>query len=167
MEVAGYIGRIMLHKNVWGSGMSLQAIMLVVAPSFLAAGMFLTLKHVVMYLGPEYSRLPPKAWVWTFVGCDVVAVVLQAAGGGLASAANSLKMVNAGNNIMIAGLMFGVIVQFFCILLALDFGYSLRKHRREWKSNGQKSQATSKGFMFYAACTSIAFLFIWIRCIYR
>lgn len=84
MEVAGYIGRIMLHKNVWGSGMSLQAIMLVIAPSFLAAGIFLTLKHIVIYPGPKYSRLPPRGWVWIFVTGDVIAVVLQGMGGGLA-----------------------------------------------------------------------------------
>lgn len=167
MEVAGYIGRIMLHNNVWGSGMSLQAIMLVIAPSFLAAGIFLTLKHMVMHLGPEYSRLPPKAWVWIFVGCDVIAVVLQGLGGGLSSAAGTLKMVNTGNDIMVAGLIFGVIVQAFCLLLALDFGYSVRKHRGEWIKNEQKSNAASKGFRFYLICTSFAFLFIWIRCIYR
>lgn len=167
MEVIGYAGRIMLNKNVWGSGMALQAVMLVVAPSFLAAGIFLTLKHVVITLGRQYSRLQPQGWVWLFVSCDVVAVALQGIGGGLASSADNRALVAAGNNTMIAGVVTGVVTQALCVALFLDFAHNLRKHKQGWLDNNRKAQVSSKTFMFWAVCTSFAFLFIFIRCIYR
>lgn len=65
LEMFGYIGRIMLHNNVWSDkGFQMQIICLIIAPSFLAAGIYLTLKHIVIALGEEMSRLKPKLYTW-------------------------------------------------------------------------------------------------------
>jgi hypothetical protein len=60
-EMAGYIGRLIMNKNPWSdAGFEAQICCLVLAPSFLAAGIYLCLKHMVLYCGPEYSRLKAR-----------------------------------------------------------------------------------------------------------
>jgi len=45
-EAVGYGGRIMMHNNVFnGTPFKIQIICLTIAPAFLAAGIYLTLKH--------------------------------------------------------------------------------------------------------------------------
>jgi len=85
-EALGYIGRILLHSNPWNqSYFDIQICCLVLAPSFLAAGVYLALKGLVIKFGSEKSRLRPGLYPWVFVGCDVVSILMQAAGGGAAA----------------------------------------------------------------------------------
>ncbi|KAK1089927.1 hypothetical protein LTR48_009310, partial [Friedmanniomyces endolithicus] len=59
-EAIGYGGRIMMHANPWSqAGFKVQICCLVLAPSFLAAGIYLTLKHLVIFFGAEKSRIRP------------------------------------------------------------------------------------------------------------
>ncbi|EAU39571.1 conserved hypothetical protein [Aspergillus terreus NIH2624] len=111
LEMAGYIGRILMHHNPWDEdAFKLQIVCLVLAPTFVAAGIYLTLKHIILSLGPEHSRLQPRLFTWIFIGCDIGSLILQAAGGGVAAAAGNtnVKLLNAGNNIIIAGIAFQV-----------------------------------------------------------
>jgi hypothetical protein len=69
LEVLGYGGRIMLHDNPWSDqGFRLQVCCLVIAPSFIAASIYLTVRHLMIYYGPEYSRLKPRLYTWIFIG---------------------------------------------------------------------------------------------------
>ena len=140
MEAAGYGGRIMMHQNPWtSSGFKLQIVLLILAPSFLAAGIYLTLKHLVMVLGPEHSRLPPKLYTWIFIGFDAVSILTQAAGGGLAASTGDL--VNIGNRVIIAGIAIQVATMFVCFLVSLDFAYRVKKNRT---GNVQSEKVTAK-----------------------
>jgi hypothetical protein len=68
-EAVGYGGRIIMHHNPWSqNGFKIQICCLVLAPSFLAAGIYVTLKHLVIYCGPENSRLKPRLYPWIFIG---------------------------------------------------------------------------------------------------
>src|ERR1700712_1995743 len=50
LEFAGYIGRILMNSNPWAdNAFRLQIITLVLGPSFIAGGIDLTLKHLVIY----------------------------------------------------------------------------------------------------------------------
>ena len=81
-ETVGYGGRVMMHDNPWDrNGFKMQICCLVLAPSFLAAGIYLTLKHMVLYCGQEHSRLKARLYPWIFVGCDFGSICLQAIGG--------------------------------------------------------------------------------------
>ncbi|KAL3444140.1 RTA1 like protein-domain-containing protein [Aspergillus insuetus] len=145
MEMIGYAARIGLHKNVWDDdAFSRQITCLILAPSFVAAGIYWSLKHIVMHVGSEYSRLRPNLYPWVFIGCDIGSIILQAAGGGVAGAAGDdhPDRVNLGNNIMIAGIAFQVGTMSICGLLAVDF---------VWR--------VSRG--------NAAFMTILTRCIYR
>ncbi|KAH9224936.1 RTA1 like protein-domain-containing protein [Leptodontidium sp. 2 PMI_412] len=139
-------------------------------PSLLAAGLYLTLKHLVIHYGPDFSRLSPKFYTWLFVVCDAIGFLAQCIRGSIQASANNTnkKTLNLRNNIIVAGISFQAVTMLVCGVLSLDFAYNLYRHREEKK---QKLQAASpkgsKGFQFYMACFVIAFIAILIRCIYR
>lgn len=90
LEMAGYIGRIEMHSNPWSSSaFKLQVVALILSPSFIAAGIDLTMKHVALTFGTELSRIKPSLYTWVFIGVDIFAIVVQAAGGGISLAGDT------------------------------------------------------------------------------
>lgn len=170
LELLGYTGRIIMHGNVWAaSGFQLQIICLILGPSFIAAGVYLSLKHIVQYLGAQYSRLPPKYYTWIFIGCDVASIVIQAAGGGIAGAAGTdLGLLNAGNNLMIAGIAFQVVTMVVCGVLAVDFliRYCQGSQAKADLSATKHPFSRPRAHVFFAAEIS-SYMTVLIRCIYR
>lgn len=130
-EAVGYGGRLMMHKNPWDSaGFKMQICCIVLAPSFLAACIYLTLKHVVRYCGEQYSRLRPVRYTWFFIGGDFGSIVLQAIGGGVASAGDDNNNVaETGNHLIIAGIAFQVVVMVICALVIGEFYWRLKNQR--------------------------------------
>ncbi|KAA8649597.1 hypothetical protein EYZ11_005962 [Aspergillus tanneri] len=170
LEMAGYIGRILMHTNPWDSGaFKLQIVTLVLAPSFVAAGIYLTLKHIILSLGPEHSRLRPRLFTWIFIGCDIGSLLLQAAGGGVAAAANDPDTLNVGNDIIIAGIVFQVVTMSVCGTLAVD--YFLRLFRKGSGLAGEKALEMGKSFerrmKLIIVAEGVAYMTVLIRCIYR
>ncbi|EXJ90344.1 hypothetical protein A1O1_03443 [Capronia coronata CBS 617.96] len=181
-EAVGYIGRILMHNNPWsGAGFKTQICCLVLAPSFLAAGIYVTLKHLVSYCGAENSRLKPRLYPWLFIGCDFGSIVLQAIGGGIAAAAgdhptdSGRKLLDAGNALIVAGIAFQVATMAVCGLLMLDFFIRFQRARKarsttysesEYEKN-QGLQKPSRNFRIFCFGIALAFVTIFIRCIYR
>jgi RTA1 like protein len=57
----GYAGRTDLYFYLFlGTSFLIQVIRLVIAPAFNSAAIYLTLKHIVLTFGPEWSKLKPK-----------------------------------------------------------------------------------------------------------
>lgn len=111
-ETIGYIGRIQMHNNPYdNNGFTIQIVMLIFSPAFLAAGIYLTLKHIVINFGEQWSRLRPNWYTYIFIACDITSLILQSAGGALAATADSSdqKALDAGTDIMIGGIIFQVI----------------------------------------------------------
>ncbi|KAM5346824.1 hypothetical protein ACJ41O_009829 [Fusarium nematophilum] len=130
-EVLGYAGRIMSWQNPWSeNGFLIQICCLTIGPAFMAAGVYLCLRRIVSAFGPENSRLPPEYYTRIFIPCDIVSLILQALGGGMASvASHQRKDPKTGSDIMIAGLAFQVVTIFGFILCSLDFGLrTVRRH---------------------------------------
>lgn len=179
LETAGYGGRIIMNDNPWSdSGFRLQIVCLILGPSLIAAAIYLTLKHFVLYCGPQYSPLKPRLYPWIFIGCDIGSIVLQACGGGIAASGgnSNISLLNAGNNLIIAGIAFQVATMAGCGILVLLYiwryrkGAPLKGHVDE-KSNYQlsKEQGTiSLGKVkLFAIIVCLAYLTVLIRCIYR
>jgi hypothetical protein len=183
-EMAGYIGRLIMHQNPWSDpGFEMQICCLVLAPSFLAAGIYLTLKHMVLYCGPEYSRLKAKWYPWIFIGSDLGSIIVQAIGGGVAASAKNSSnpaILSAGDALIIAGIALQSVTMAVCGSLVLDFFLSRRKARTEHKTEMEGTtdmSATSlpndthvkSPLRFRIFCWAIGFAFatILIRCIYR
>jgi hypothetical protein len=185
-ECVGYIGRLIMHKNPWSNtGFEIQICCLVLAPSFLAAGIYLTLKHMVLYCGPEYSRLKAKWYPWIFIGSDLGSIIVQAIGGGVAaSAKNSTTpaLLTAGDALIIAGIALQSVTMGVCGLMVLDFFLHRRKARTEDKAEVEGTTDTSLEattlsndahtrsplrFRIFCWAIGFAFLTILIRCLYR
>ncbi|KAJ5169966.1 RTA-like protein [Penicillium coprophilum] len=174
MEMAGYIGRVLMHDNPWsGPAFKLQIVCLVLAPTFVAAGVYLTLKHIILSLGPEHSILKPRLFTWIFIGCDIGSLLLQAAGGGVAAAAgkNDMKMLDAGDNIIIAGIAFQVATMVVCAFFAIVFFWRVFKSGDGF--SGEKNLDTGvspivpKWMPFIVGAEIFAYVTVLIRCIYR
>ncbi|KAL1306414.1 hypothetical protein AAFC00_005119 [Neodothiora populina] len=167
-ECIGYAGRLIMHYNAWSStGFKIQIVCLILCPSFLAAGIYLTLKHLVLHYGPEYSKLRPNLYTWIFIGCDILSILTQAAGGGIASA-ETADLVDIGDDVMVAGICIQVATMFVCAVLALDF--ALRVRRNKDRPDQTYHEPTTSGpvaFKFFVGAMMLAFLTIFIRSVYR
>lgn len=179
LETLGYIGRCIMHHNVWDSnGFIMQIVCLIIGPSFLAAAVYLTLKHLVLFFGPEHSYLPPRFYPWLFIGFDIASIVVQAVGGGISSSASdsdgdNTDLLSAGNDIMIAGIAIQVATMAICGLLVLLYAIRYaRAHRNAAvfeKSAFDNITSPRQARSLYVFCASVvlAYVFILIRCIYR
>ena len=108
LEILGYLGRIISWSNPWNQkGFLLQYICLTIGPTFIAGGIYLSLRNIVRAFGKENSHISPETFTRFFIPCDVLSLVLQALGGGIASTASHEDRSTAlGDHIMVAGLAF-------------------------------------------------------------
>jgi len=165
-ECVGYAGRIIMHYNVWNEiGLNMQIDCLIQGPAYYSAGIYLTLKHIVLNIEPSYSRLKASRYTWIFISGDAISLCIQAVGGGIA-AANNNKLLNVGTNIMISGIIFQVIVLIVFGYLLLEYFTRVFQHRKEL---GHTALATleSHHFRWFIGAIVVAFLGIFIRCAYR
>ncbi|KAF5588400.1 pisatin demethylase cytochrome P450 monooxygenase [Fusarium pseudocircinatum] len=157
IELIGWIGRTWSSKCAYNKiAFLLQITTLVVAPIFVAAAIYVTLGYLIKAVGPQYSVIRPKLYLWIFLVVDVLALLIQAGGGGLASgAANKGKDTKPGANLMVSGIIFQLVsMTGFCILFAI---FVLRTRGLE----------LAKGQRFVIYATIISVVFVYIRCIYR
>lgn len=184
LECLGYVGRVMMHDNPWsGDAFKLQICCLVLAPSFLAACIYLTLKHLVLFFGPEHSILKPRLYPWIFIGCDIGSICLQALGGGVASAAtNNPNLLKTGNGLIVAGISFQVATMAVCGLLCLIYYIRYQKAKKSASgSTASSSPGAEKSnyhhisedpqerrkLVIFCFAIALAYLAILVRCIYR
>jgi hypothetical protein len=145
----------------------IQICCLIVAPAFVAAGIYLTLKHVVISFGQEWSRLRPAWYTYIFIAGDIISLTLQGAGGGAAASADpGTKMVDVGTNLMIAGVIFQVVVLAFFAYFFVE--YAVRTYRRRDTLTADAMQLFHAPlFRFFMGAVVVAYVGIFVRCIYR
>lgn len=144
-EVSGYVAKLLLYNDPFSDlGFKMNVVLLTFAPAFYAATIYAILAQIFLALAPELSRLRQRLYTRIFISCDVVSIILQAAGGGTASAAPDVHILEIGDNIMIAGLTTQVATLLVFGVLAADYAYSVYKHheslrpatvelRRSWR----------------------------------
>ncbi|KAG2009302.1 hypothetical protein GB937_007901 [Aspergillus fischeri] len=121
-----------------------------IQPVFFCAALYLLLGQIIiLYHGEDVSRLKPRNYAIFFVSCDVIALILQSAGGALTSTAEDADGRQMGLNVMIAGLAFQVAALTLFIALASEFAIRLR--RRNLKGEYQISDSASLRKDDYAA----------------
>lgn len=110
--------------------MNRYLICLTIAPAFFTAGIYLCLGRIITVYGERYSRLKPRTYVYIFVTCDLISLILQAAGGAVTSIADEQSLQDTGVNIMIAGLVFQVAsIVIFCVLV-IEYAIGVARGRR-------------------------------------
>lgn len=167
LETIGYVGRILLHRNPYDTtAFSIQFICLVIAPAFIAAGLYLGLKHLVIRCGREKSLLPPALYTWIFISTDITTLILQAIGAVLATTVHKPTTLRLGTNIALAGIILQVIALVFFGLLAAIFLWR-NKFGKGSKDRPLVAPRDSTRLRLFIFGQSIAYLTILIRCIYR
>lgn len=158
----------MLHSNPWsGNGFDIQICCLIISPAFIAAGVYLTLKHIVLEIGNDFSRIRAKYYTWIFILCDLFSLILQGTGGGLAATANNgSDLQKTGNNLMMAGIVFQVFTLIVFGSLVTDYVIRARANRTRWEPAAVKL-VNHQRFKIFVAGLSLAYLTIFIRCVFR
>jgi len=124
-------------------------------------------------------------YTYIFVGCDLLALILQAIGGALAATAKDKRGSDQGVRVMIAGLISQVITMALFLGLWADF---VIRHRRargrttiklgmyealeasnsfKWFQWSKCSNTDSLPAMLTLLGLSVATVFIFVRCVYR
>jgi len=167
-EVIGYAGRIILNDNPYDdNGFTTQICCLIISPAFIAAGVYLTLKHLVLTFGEEWSRLRAPLYTYIFISSDILSLVLQGAGGGIASTADDgSSLLDVGTNLMIAGVVFQVVVLVFFGAFTTDYFIRTRNRRSQLSASAvQLSHSTP--FRLFLGAVVVAYTGILVRCAYR
>ena len=114
-------------------------------------------------MGPQYARLPPKAYFWIFIPSDIISLVLQAVGGALSSQSSGGS--GPAVDISLAGLSFQVFSLCVFCALTLEFAYRYWRARKAQAPDVRKVLETK--FKVFAIFLTSAIILILIRCAYR
>jgi len=167
-EAVGYGGRIMMYNDVFDdNAFTIQICCLIVSPAFISAGIYLTLKHITMSFGESWSRLKPVWYTRLFITGDIFSLVLQGAGGGIASTApDGSNLTDIGTNMMIAGVVFQVVILLFFGYFLVE--YTVRTYRRRDQLSASAMTLFQKtSFRLFMGAVIVAYVGVFIRCIYR
>ncbi|CRL17754.1 RTA1 like protein [Penicillium camemberti] len=162
VEVIGWAGRTWSAKCPYnGTAFLMQISTLIIAPTFFTAGIYILLGRFIQLLGPESSFIKPSLYLWIFCTCDIISLVVQAVGGGMASGeADKIGGDTAtGTHIMVAGIVFQLFSITIFVVCAVDFIRRTMRKRLLQSVNGSVIP------LFAAMILSI--VCIYIRSIYR
>ncbi|KAF9027742.1 RTA1 like protein [Hymenopellis radicata] len=122
MEILGWSGRLWSsYSPSLNTPFQIQIVCTIMAPTPLVAASFLILGRIIHRLGPAFSRLSPRNYSIIFVSCDLISLIVQGIGGGIASAADNEADANKGGNVMLGGIVFQLVVITFYALFAAEF----------------------------------------------
>ncbi|KAH7348935.1 RTA1 like protein-domain-containing protein [Rhexocercosporidium sp. MPI-PUGE-AT-0058] len=164
MEAIGYVGRVLLRNDPFsGAFVAIQLICITVAPAFIAAGIYLTLKHLIIVHGSQFSRLAPKWYTWIFIASDITSIIIQSIGAAIAANGSS---TTTGNNIIMAGLASQVFTLLIFGLMAFDVWARIRKHTGEFNESAS-AMRESRRFKILIGAIVVAYAAVLIRFVYR
>ncbi|KAI0724597.1 RTA1-domain-containing protein [Cerioporus squamosus] len=97
----------------------MQIVCTIIAPTPLVAALFIAFGRLSTRLGEQYSRLSASLYSKMFLTCDLVSLVVQSAGGGIAASTDDHDLAQMGSRIMLAGIILQLIsLSVFAILMA-------------------------------------------------
>ncbi|KIK58627.1 hypothetical protein GYMLUDRAFT_45229 [Collybiopsis luxurians FD-317 M1] len=100
----------------------MQLTLTILAPTPFVAGNFVILGNMIKLLGPQYSRIPPRWYSIIFCSFDLISLIIQAVGGGLAAtAAGQGKDPTPGGHIMLGGIVFQMATITIYVFCASEF----------------------------------------------
>lgn len=168
LELLGYAARVRAKWDISNIELyEMQSVCLVIGPVFMTAGLYYLLAKYIQVHGVRYSPLRPMTYSAIFITCDVFALFLQGAGGGLSGGSNESSR-STGKWVMVGGTAFQAITLFVFVIL---HGIVVRNVKRE--INIQKfsirfvNVRERKLFPLLAPFTMISAIFVFIRSIYR
>ncbi|WZH44049.1 RTA1 like protein-domain-containing protein [Fusarium acuminatum] len=172
-ELIGWAGRTWSSECPYnGDAFLMQITTLIIAPTFFTAGLYVILGALINRLGRHSSILSPKMYAIIFLTCDIIALVIQAVGGGMASTeADKIDGdTKPGTNIMVAGIVFQMAAMIVFTVLVLDF--MRRVFVKTPRLESQKIRPAHPGslprsYIWLLASVFISLTMIFVRSIYR
>ncbi|KAL8818583.1 MAG: hypothetical protein Q9223_002808 [Gallowayella weberi] len=180
-ELVGWIARTWASRCAYSSmAFKIQISTLIFSPAFFAAGIYIILGYIIHIFGAHTSPLSAKQYLWVFCTIDFVSLLLQAVGGGMASAAGEEPNgdLKPGTNTMIAGIIFQLVANLVFSGLAASVvvktyqkgkGLLNVDDRAVSQSNATKTGAatTTGKLRLLVGATSVSTLALVVRGIYR
>ncbi|KAI0335222.1 RTA1-domain-containing protein [Cubamyces sp. BRFM 1775] len=155
----------------------MQLCVTIIAPSPLVAALFILFGRISERLGAQYGRLSPMWYSVIFLTCDIISLVTQGVGGGIAgSSIGNESEVNLGGNIMLAGIIFQLtsITIFVILMMEYFIRYFMDKPLRQPKKglSSEEAFASARGVLTKKLQLLIVSLlamtlFLVIRSVYR
>ncbi|KAH8426782.1 RTA1 domain-containing protein [Aspergillus melleus] len=127
-QIIGYICRILAHYDKESIPIySIGTIMILLAPPLYAASIYMTLGRLIRYLDAESISVVPTKWLTgIFLTGDIVAFVMQAAGGGI-MASGTISAMHTGEKITIVGLCIQLLFFSVFIITSTIFHWRIYK----------------------------------------
>lgn len=125
-ETVGYVGRALGHNNKQSkTAYIMQSLLILVAPALFAATIYMTLGRLIRAVRGESLSLIRVTWLTKIFVCgDVLSFFIQGGGGGI-MASDSTK-VKLGENIILGGLFFQILIFGFFLVAAVVFHMRMR-----------------------------------------
>ncbi|KAJ5668404.1 uncharacterized protein N7477_006974, partial [Penicillium maclennaniae] len=166
-QIIGYICRALAHYNKENIPLySISTIMILLAPPLYAASIYMTLGRLIVHLDAEVFSVVPVKWLTgIFVTGDVIAFVMQAAGGGI-MASGTLSAMTTGEHITIGGLAVQLVFFSVFIIASTIFHYRVRNNPTEKSSRSSRGLHRST-WQFVMTGLYVASILILIRSIFR
>lgn len=121
-EVVGWAGRLWSSENVTAhTPFTMQIVATIIAPTPFIAAIFIIFARLTERLGVCYSRLTPRWYSTIFLTSDIIALIVQGAGGGIAADATTVDGTNLGANVMLAGIVFQLAAQLVFASFAMEY----------------------------------------------
>lgn len=197
LEFAGYLARCLAADDLNNMDLFLcQIICLTIAPAFIMAGIYFVLAQLLVVYGRKYLLLKPMWFSYIFIVCDVVSLVVQAAGGGMAGVALvDYKLTDDGTHVMLAGIVWQVVLMSLFLALLFHWMFQVffrsskdvrftlgnlfhlllntkrgRALKRQQEPSFDPAYASSRSrwvFGWFPLILLVLVLFVYVRCIYR
>ena len=143
LEVVGYVGRIGLYNDIFDNNQFIIYLVgLTIGPAFYSAALYISISRIIALYGNGLSIVRPRIITVTFIGCDLISLILQAAGGALASIADTDKDADTGVNIMIAGLATQVAATTVFGFVCLHLMWAIRKYPQKVNQESMQFRRT-------------------------
>lgn len=161
-ELIGWASRTWAAKCPYNRDAFLsQIVTLIIAPVFFSAALYVLLGKLISDMGRASSILSPKWYAIVFCTCDVVSLIIQAAGGAMASMADTDEEQDRGTHIMEGGIVFQLATMTLFGVLMGDFARRIMSRR-----TGLRDSVTPSLKLILVAML-VSFVMIYIRSIYR
>jgi hypothetical protein len=129
---------------------------LTIAPALFSAAIYLSLSRIIAIYGSGLTLFTPRTTTITFICCDLLSLILQAAGGAIASTSQyGTAEAETGVNIMIAGLSTQVAATTAFCGLCLHLAWNIRKKPERLNQDSREFREGRKFKLFLAGKISL------------
>ncbi|KAK6602369.1 RTM1 [Botrytis cinerea] len=160
-ETFGYYGRSKCHDNISDIGpWILQMILILGAPTFLAATVYMTLARLTVSLGAEEHSMINSRWLTKiYVLIDVICFFSQFAGAGV-QASGDATIISIGNKVILGGLIFQIIAFCFFLYMAWRIGTRFEQSQENHPSSLRYPELESGWKKYFRALYAVSTLLI-------